>query len=99
MHVHVTVEPAAPSLGPARVLVEVGDADWSPRNGARVVLTGTRDGVVLAVDTARGEGAGRYLADAFPFEVTGAWLLTARVELPDGRWQEVDRHVTVGGGA
>lgn len=97
LQVRVTVDPPAPVVGTARVQVEVADADWSPRNGARVLLTGTRDGVTLAVDTAWGEGAGRYVAPAFRFEVTGDWVLTTRVEFPDGRWQEVERRVTVGG--
>lgn len=97
LQVRVTVDPPAPLVGTAEVRVEVADADWSPRNGARVVLTGIREGVTLAVDTAWGEGAGRYTAPAFRFEVTGDWVLVARVELPDGRWQEVERKVTVGG--
>lgn len=98
LQVRVTVDPPAPLPGAAQVRVEVSDADWSPRNGARVVLTGIREGVTLAVDTAWGEGAGRYTAPAFRFEVTGDWVLVTRVELPDGRWQEVERKVTVGGG-
>jgi hypothetical protein len=97
LQVRVTVDPPAPVPGTVEVRVEVADADWTPRNGARVVLTGIREGVTLAVDTARGEGAGRYTAPAFRFEVTGDWVLVTRVELPDGRWQEVERRVRVGG--
>lgn len=97
LQVRVTVDPPAPLVGTAEVRVEVADADWAPRNGARVVITGIREAVTLAVDTAWGEGAGRYTAPAFRFEVTGDWVLVTRVELPDGRWQEVERKVTVGG--
>lgn len=97
LQVRVTVDPPAPLVGTARIRVEVADADWTPRNGARVVLTGVREGVTLAADTAWGEGAGRYVAPAFRFEVTGEWVLLTRVELPDGRWHEVERKVTVGG--
>jgi hypothetical protein len=76
----------------------VSDVDWTPRNGATVVVTGLRDGVELVVDTARGEGAGRYVAPAFRFEVSGDWVLRARVETADRRWAEVERAVTVEAG-
>ena len=52
----------------------------------------------VSVDTARGLGAGRYLAPSFPFSAAGSWVLTARVELPDGRWAEVRHRVEVADG-
>ncbi|MHB1192296.1 MAG: hypothetical protein ACYC6F_04540 [Longimicrobiales bacterium] len=91
-------EPSPPRVGTAQVRLEVTDVDWTPRNGATVVVTGLRDGVELVVDTARGEGAGRYVAPAFRFEVAGAWVLRARVETTDRRWMEVERPVTVEAG-
>ena len=95
LQVRWSFEPSPPRVGTARVRVEVSDVDWTPRNGATVVLTGLRDGVELVVDTARGEGAGAYVAPEFRFEVSGDWVLRARVETTDRRWVEVERAVTV----
>lgn len=90
-----TFEPDPPRVGTGAIRVDVSDVSWKPRNGARVILTGIRDGVELVVDTARGEGAGRYLAPAFRFEVTGQWILRARVETPEGSWTEEEHAVEV----
>jgi hypothetical protein len=90
-----TLDPDPPRVGVGAVRVDVADVAWKPRNGARVILTGIRGGVELVVDTARGEGAGRYLAPAFRFEVAGEWVLRARVETPEGRWTEEEHHVEV----
>ncbi len=90
MQLRWTFSPDPPRVGPAEVRVDVADVGWRPRNGAHVVLTGLRDGVALVVDTARGEGAGRYVAKDFVFEVAGAWILRTRVEMPDGRWTQED---------
>ena len=59
LQVKWSFEPSPPRVGTAQVRLEVADVDWTPRNGAMVVVTGLRDGVELVVDTARGEGAGR----------------------------------------
>lgn len=98
LQVRWTFEPSPPQVGRAQVRLEVSDVDWTPRNGATVVLTGLRDGVELVVDTARGQGAGVYLAPEFRFEVSGAWVLRARVETADRRWVEVERPVRVEAG-
>jgi hypothetical protein len=90
-----TIAPDPPRVGTAEVRLDIADVAWRPRNGARVVLTGIRDGVALVVDTARGEGAGRYLAPNFRFEVAGEWTLRARVETPEGRWTQEDLQVEV----
>lgn len=95
LQVRWSFEPSPPTVGTAQVRVDVADVDWSPRNGARVVVTGLRDGIVLVVDTARGQGAGRYAIPEFRFEVSGEWTLRARVETTDGRWVEVEEPVTV----
>ncbi len=95
LQVRWSFEPSPPRVGTAQVRLEVSDVDWTPRNGATVVVTGLRDGVELVVDTARGEGAGRYVAPEFRFEVSGDWVLRARVETADRRWVEVERAVTV----
>jgi len=98
LQVRWSFEPSPPQVGTAQVRLEVSDVDWTPRNGATVVLTGLRDGVELVVDTARGQGAGVYLAPEFRFEVSGAWVLRARVQTTDQRWVEVERAVTVEAG-
>ena len=90
-----TFEPDPPHVGTGEIRVDVADVAWKPRNGARVILTAIRDGVELAVDTARGEGAGRYVAPTFRFEVAGAWILRTRVETPEGRWTEEEYPVEV----
>jgi hypothetical protein len=92
------VEPSPPHVGSATVRVDVADVDWTPRNGALVVITGLRDSVRMAVDTAVGQGAGQYLAEGFPFVVAGDWVLRTRVETVDGRWTEVDHPVKVAAG-
>ena len=90
-----TFAPDPPRVGTGEIRVDVADVSWRPRNGARVILTGIRDGVELVVDTARGEGAGRYLASSFRFEVAGQWVLRARVETPEGGWTEEEHTVEV----
>jgi hypothetical protein len=91
-------EPSPPAVGTAAVRLEVSDVDWTPKNGATVVVTGLREGVELVVDTARGQGAGVYLIPEFRFEVAGSWVLRARVETADRRWVEVEHPLTVEAG-
>lgn len=95
LQIRWSFEPSPPVVGTAEVRLDVSEVDWTPRNGARVVLTGLRDGIELVVDTARGEGSGRYVAPAFRFEVAGDWILRARVELVDGRWAVEERRLNV----
>jgi hypothetical protein len=90
-----TFEPDPPRVGTGEIRVDVADVAWKPRNGARVILTGILDGVELAVDTARGEGAGRYVAPSFSFGAAGEWILRTRVETPEGRWTEEEYPVEV----
>lgn len=98
IQVRWSFEPSPPQVGTAQVRLEVADVDWTPRNGATVVVSGLRDGVELVVDTATGQGAGLYVAPEFRFEVAGEWVLRARVETADRRWVEVERAVTVEAG-
>jgi len=96
LQVRWEVTPSPPSVGRARLRLIVSDVTWELRNGARVTVTATRDSVRMAVDTARGQGAGQYVIDDFVFPVAGSWVLSARVETPDGRWAESDHPVEVG---
>ena len=98
LQVRWSFDPSPPRVGTVQVRLEVSDVDWTPRNGATVVVTGLRDGVELVVDTARGQGAGLYVAPAFRLEVAGNWVLRARVETADRRWVEVERAMTVEAG-
>lgn len=95
LQIDLSLEPDPPVVGLADVQVELADVDWRPRNGDRVLVTALRDSIVLAHDTARGQGAGIYRAEGLRFEVAGEWLLRVRVETRDGRWAEVDRPVRV----
>ena len=95
LEIRWTLAPDPLRVGTAEIRLEIADIGWKPRNGARVVLTGIRDGVALVVDTARGEGAGSYVAPNFRFEVAGEWTLRARVETPEGSWTQEDLHVEV----
>ena len=95
LQVALSVEPDPPRVGTAAVQVRVAEVDWSPRNGDRVILRGVRDSIVLTQDTAVGQGAGLYRAEALPFPVAGSWILTVRVEARDGRWVEVDETLRV----
>ena len=95
LQVGVEVAPSPPQVGAATVAVVVTEVDWTPRNGATVIVAGIRDSLQLVLDTARGQGAGRYETSHFTFEVTGEWVLSVRVETTDGRWVEVEHPVTV----
>lgn len=95
LQVRWSFDPSPPGVGTAEVRLDVSDVDWTPRNGAIVVVTGLRDGLALVVDTARGQGAGRYVIPEFRFEAAGSWVLRARVETTDRRWVEVERTVTL----
>ena len=95
LQIAVEVSPSPPRVGAATIAVVVTDVDWTPRNGATVIVTGMRDSLQLVLDTARGQGAGLYEAADFGFEVTGEWVLSVRVVTTDGRWVEVEHPVTV----
>lgn len=95
LQVALEIDPSPAQVGAATLAVVVTGVDWTPRNGATVILTGMRDSLALVVDTARGQGAGRYESADFGFEVAGDWLVSVRVEMTDGRWVEVDHPVTV----
>ena len=96
LQIRVSVDPVPPSVGSARITVHVSDQAWTPRNGLRVTVRGTRTDAATVTETAVGEGTGRYVAEGFTFSGAGEWVLTVRAELPDGRWTERDRVVAVG---
>lgn len=92
------LEDRTPPPGPVRVVVQVTEMDWTPRNGLRVTVRArSPDGEVTSWP-APGEGAGRYVAEGVALAEPGPWTVTARAERPDGRWTERDVTVTVGGG-
>ena len=93
----VRVSPTPATVGPNRILVDVGDLGGSPQDRATVTLVATAPGGVVepVADTAHSEGTGRYVVPAFRFPEAGEWTLTARVELPGGSWIEVDHPVRV----
>lgn len=92
----ISVDPTSPRPGPARVVVTVGTAAWSPINGAKVTVTAVPPDSAPPPAPVRaiGQGAGRYVVRAFSFDRPGNWVLTARADF-QGRWKEVDRRLRV----
>ena len=95
LQIRMDLEPAMPSVGSVRITVHISDQTWTPRNGLRVTVRGVRTDAATVTETAVGEGAGRYVAREFSLSGAGEWVLTARAELPDGRWTERDRTIAV----
>ena len=95
LQLRLELEPARPEVGTVRVAVQVSDADWRPRNGARVTVSATHAQAQSVDWVAPGQGAGHHVAEALPLGSPGEWLLTVRAELSDGRWTERDWVVTV----
>lgn len=95
LQIRWSTDPETLQVGGNTFTVTVADVDWRPRNGARVIITGVRDSVELVVDTARGQGAGKYIAEGVRFPVAGDWILRIHVANADGRWTELERPVKV----
>jgi mono/diheme cytochrome c family protein len=86
VRMQLSVSPQKPSLGPARLQITLTQADGSPVDNATVNVSGTMTGMYMAPDTAklRGQGSGRYVANSYPFTMTGSWQIHVTAKLPNG---------------
>ena len=83
----LTVTPKQPNLGPARLQVTLTQSTGPPVNNATLSVDGTMTGMAMAPDAAklRGQGNGRYVANSYPFTMTGAWQLHVTAKLQGGK--------------
>lgn len=99
VQVDLSFAPTPPIVGPVRVVLEVTDLEGRPIEDASVRLLGTMThaGMVPVHAEAEDRGEGRYVVPEFDFTMGGDWILTTRVELPDGREAVREREVRVVG--
>lgn len=94
----LTVEPAPPSVGLARLDVVLLDSAGAPLDGATpVIVRGdmAHAGMRPVLATAIAQGDGRYRAD-FEWTMAGDWIVTVEATLPDGRVKAAVFDYTVG---
>lgn len=82
----LSVEPANPTVGQAKLLLTIRDAAGQPIDGATVSIRGdmAHAGMVPVLASATGAGDGRYEA-ILEWTMAGDWVVVAGVTLPDGR--------------
>lgn len=90
---------SSPTLGVVPVVVYVLDGEDGVA-GATVRVTGdmTHAGMAPVLSDAQETEPGLYRADGFAFTMAGDWIITADIELADGRKHRVETSVTVPGG-
>ena len=86
IRIDLTVEPAQPSVGPAKLVVRLTNDKGQPINNATLDIEGnmTHAGMTPVLAQAVGGQNGRY---EVPFEWTmgGDWIVTVKATLDDGR--------------
>ncbi len=99
LDVRLRTAPTPPVVGPTRVVITLMDPEGRPLQDARVHLEGTMThaGMGVVRERAEHEAEGRYVVDDFTFTMAGDWVLTARVQLPDGTETSRDLQVRVSG--
>ena len=82
----LTVQPQAPSVGPATLVITLATTGGDPINGALLEIRGdmSHAGMEPVIANSTSSQAGVYEA---PFEWTmaGDWFVTVKATLPDGR--------------
>lgn len=98
-NVRLRTAPTPPVVGPTRVIITLTDPEGRPLQEARVHLEGTMThaGMGVVRERAEHEADGRYVVDDFTFTMAGDWVLTARIQLPDGTEATRDLQVRVAG--
>lgn len=98
VNMSLAVEPEAPTVGPATLLITLTDADGNPINGAALEIRGdmSHAGMEPVLASAEAGQTGIYEA---PFEWTmaGDWIVTVTASLPDGRIATREFDLTVSG--
>ncbi len=95
--VRISVAPTPPIVGSARVVVQLSDGEGLAVENAQVTLIGdmAHPGMTPVEEDLEQEGGGRYATSDFDFTMGGDWVLSARIQLPDGRRVERSRSVEV----
>ncbi len=90
--IDLSVSPTPPATGPARLTIRVTERTGAPVERALVQVQGTMSHPGMAVKTvsAKPEGDGRFVVEAFDFTMAGDWILTVSVGLPDRRSAQRD---------
>jgi nitrogen fixation protein FixH len=86
VRISLAVEPAPPTVGAARVVVQLADASGKPIDGAAVNVRGdmSHAGMQPVLATAAEQSGGAYAAD-FEWTMAGDWIVAVTAVLPDGR--------------
>jgi hypothetical protein len=86
----LAISPTPPTVGPARLIINLRDTAGVPLEGAEVRVEGNMShaGMVPVLATAQEEAPGLYAVSDFRFTMAGDWILTTRATLPDGRWAQ-----------
>lgn len=96
----VGISPTPPTVGNARVMLELSDSTGASLEGATVHvegrLAGTED--VQTRREATPEGGGRYVVSDFRFATSGEWVIDVVVTPANGTQNRISRDVRVVGG-
>jgi hypothetical protein len=87
LEVSLRFSPTPPSVGPARLLLELTDSVGTPVSGASIRVEGRpvgEPGRPGSSVQARDEGDGRYVVDEYDFETSGPWILDIRARTTTG---------------
>ena len=85
--IDLSVSPTPPATGPARLTIRVTERTGAPVERALVQVQGTMShpGMPAKTMSAKPEGDGRFVVEAWEFSMAGDWILTVSVGLPDRR--------------
>ena len=91
----MAVEPAAPAIGPARLIFTLTDVSGTPINDATLDIEGnmTHAGMVPVLAQATSGQNGQYVVP-FEWTMSGDWIVTVDVLLADG--QQFSQQIPVG---
>ena len=102
LDVSLRFSPTPPSVGPARLLLELTDSLGGPVTGASLQIEARPTGEPARRTIsarAREESAGRYVVDGYEFDVSGRWILNIRARTIEGSELARDFETEVYGGS